>query len=617
MPGILVAVGGISIERMRAATKKLAHVPTHESSVDTISSELAIGWAGPPGRVESHAWTADPGKEVYVWRFGHSFKGGGQPAPIGAPGILRDYMSAGVAACFEYEGSFVIVIADKRDNRLYVVPDRVCSQPLYYTRHGEQVVIGPEVKALAAVTGVTPSFSTEGVVGFLCAGYNIGAQTLFRGIERLEVGKMLEITLRGPRQMSVPRFWKLDFSSRDKLVHRREAEDALFQAIKDAHRVLLADKPAFQILLSGGADSRGMLGACSVLGTLPDKAVTWGLFEDVPRSDVSISKALAARFGIPWDFIYTQTDNFVENCEQWAYVSELSNDNFGWYAEGFGTLLYLQERGFACSFIGDESWGVQGFAYNEMHAYGLVLTPNVPASLLALMPANRHDAASASYLDNIRAIMRDCEDEDWTDRKDFLYLHARVARFIFALGYNRGHVTEHRRPFLTRGVLDVVRRLPAEFRVYKNLYRSMLKRHLPETMRVPYATVSSLPDWNHDLRAKERLRRHFLGLLHDPLIATGALGGVIETAQFRVLRDAYFAQTPTPVLRRTPASKVLKMQVREVVWRQPLYRYVDRWRNARSQGGPLQRAKAEPVDILRRVAILVLLERQLSRFTVG
>jgi hypothetical protein len=286
----------------------------------------------------------------------------------------------------------------------------VCTQPLYYTRNGDDIVIGPEIKALATAIGITPTLSTQGIVGFLSAGYNIGAQTLFAGIQRLEVGKMLEIALDRPRQLSVRRFWKLDFSSTDKITHRRDAEDALFQSIKDAHRLLLADKPAFQILLSGGADSRGILGACSVLGTLPAKAVTWGLLKDVPRSDASISRALADRFEVPWQFILTQTDNFVDNCEQWAYVSELSNDNFGWYAEGFGTLRYMQETGYPCSFIGDESWGCQGFAYDESHAYGKVLPANVPTSLLSLMPENRRDTAAASYVENLRETMRDCED---------------------------------------------------------------------------------------------------------------------------------------------------------------------------------------------------------------
>jgi hypothetical protein len=237
------------------------------------------------------------------------------------------------------------------------------------------------------------------------------------------------------------------------------------------------------------------------------------------------------------------------------------------------------------------------------------LNPAVPPSLLAVLRAPTREAASEAYLANIRAAMRDCTATDWNDRKDFLYLHGRVARFIFALGYNRGLATEHRRPFLTRAVLDVVRRLPAELRVHKNVYRTMLKRHLPETMRAPYASVNSLPDWGNDLRANESLRRCFLGILHDPVLETGTLAELLDTTRFSALRDAYFAEAPVPVARKASAKQILKAQIKEVMWRSPAYKYIDRWTHARS----VSLSSVAPVDLLRRVAVIVLLERQLGR----
>jgi len=427
----------------------------------------------------------------------------------------------------------------------------------------------------------------------------------------VEMRKMLEITLDRPRRCTARRFWKMDFSSTHKLTDRRDAEDALLQSIKHAHRLLLSDQPTFQILLSGGADSRGILATCCLLGVLPAKAISWGLLQDAPRSDAAIAKSLAERCGVPLDFIATRAETFIENCEQWAYVSELSNDNFGWYGEGFGTLRYLDQVGYPCSLIGDEAWGWQGFAYDEPHAYSKVLAPSVPASLLGLMHENCREAAASSYLANLREVMRDCHDTDWTDRKDFFYLHARVARFIMALGYHRGQALEQRRPFLTRGVLDVVQRLPAQFRVYKNLYLTMLQRYWPKAARAPYPSVNSLIDWNYELRMNASLRDCFLQILHDPLIETGSLGDLIDPGRFRALRDAFFAQRPAPLSRRSRASGIIKSHVKQLFRRQPIYKHVDRWANSRPDDRPAP--TLPPLDILRRVAIVVLLERQLER----
>jgi hypothetical protein len=617
MPGILIKVGDLSFERFERGVEKLRHLRFHAGEAQRLSPELAIGWAGPQERVQHCSWPADTGAEVHVWRYGHTFVGGARPAAIGAAEILRDYLAGGVSACCEYEGAFVIVIADQRAGRLYVVPDRLCTQPVHYERRADCIVIGPEVKALAATFGSAPALSREGVVGFLAAGYNLGAQTLFSGVRRLELGKLLEIRLDASRSVTERRFWKLEFGSTDKFISRRDAEDALFQALLDSHRLLLADDPSFQMLLSGGADSRGMLGVCSVIGSLPAKAVTWGLLHEAPRSDASISRLLAERFGVPWEFITTRTADFVDNCEQWAYVSELANDNFGWYTEGFGALNHLRETGHPNSLIGDEVWGWQGFGYSEAQAYGKVLPPGPPASLLALMKPSLRDAAAAAYAYDLQETMRDCADADWTDRKDFLYLHGRVARFIFSLGYYRSHATELRRPYLTKPVLDVVRRLPTEFRVYKNLYQSMLRRRLPQTVQAPYASVNSLPDWGYDLRTDERLKTCFLALLTDPVIQTGVLSELLDMTALRALRDDYFGATAQPMARRTPASAILKSRLQEVLRRQPGYKRLDRWLYTRRRGRAQPGITAQPIDLLRRVAILGLLERQLHRFAAA
>lgn len=609
MPGIAVAVGSIALERFRSAVRKLEHIPAHRSYATSIGPELAIGWAGSPERLQSQSWRDGQGGHVDLWRYGHTFRDGVKPGPVDASEILRAYLDGGIEACFDYEGSFSIVVADTRSNRLYIVPDRLGTHPLYYTRRGDDIVIGPEVKVLATALNVVPRFSQDAVVGFLSVGYNLGDQTIFGDIKRLELGQMLEISLDVPRKLAARRFWKIDYDTPDKLTNRHDAEDALFEAIKQGHRVLLSDKPAFQLLLSGGADSRGILGTCSTLGMLPGKAVTWGLMPDLPRSDASVSRTLAEHFGVSWDFIVTRTDDFIDNCEKWAYVSELSSDNFGWYAEGFTTLNYMHDMGYSCSFIGDEVWGWLGFAYDEAQAHARVVNPSVPSSVLELLREPKRETVSESYSAHLRSVMRDCTATDWDDRKDFLYLHGRVARFVFALGYYRGLGTEQRRPFLTRAVLDVVRRLPAEFRVRKNLYRTMLKRHLPETMRVPCSCVDSLPDWGYDLRAQGPLSRCFREILQDPDVETGVLGELFDTNRFGAVRDAYFAGTPVPVGRMVSAKQLLKRQIKQTMWCSPAYKYIDPLMHERSGAS----ASLSSADLLRRVAVIVLLERQLER----
>jgi hypothetical protein len=176
-------------------------------------------------------------------------------------------------------------------------------------------------------------------------------------------------------------------------------------------------------------------------------------------------------------------------------------------------------------------------------------------------------------------------------------------------------VLDQRRPHLAGCVLEVVQRLPAAFRVYKNLYLTMLQRYLPKPVRAPYPSVNSLIDWNFELRMNAALRDCFLQILHDPLIESGSLGDLIDPGRFRALRAAFFAQRPAPVSRRSRASGIVKSHAKHLVWRNPIYQHVDRWAHSRPDDMPPP--TIPPLDILRRVAIVVLLERQLHRFPVA
>ena len=66
--------------------------------------------------------------------------------------------------------------------------------------------------------------------------------------------------------------------------------------------------------------------------------------------------------------------------------------------------------------------------------------------------------------------------------------------------------------------------------------------------------------------------------------------------------------------RTIPASKLFKSQLKEGLRTNPAFKYVDRALNRRHANDSVMRTQAQSVDILRRVAILVLLERQLHRF---
>jgi hypothetical protein len=252
-------------------------------------------------------------------------------------------------------------------------------------------------------------------------------------------------------------------------------------------------------------------------------------------------------------------------------------------------------------------------AGGEKEAVDFVLPSRLPMEMRRTLHAGQLDECEEIYNGEIQNILSECENEGLEDRKDFLYLHGRVARFIFSLGYYKELAVELRRPFLAGNVLDVVRHMPAKFRVNKNAYVSMLKRRFPRAMRVPGPTVSSLPDWEYDLRTKPEIRGFFLEYLSLERIGSGVLRELLEPRAFAKVRDDFFqAEVQAMPSSRSGRIRRIKKEVSSFAHRS---RALDRWYKA------IRKENRKPFrstfDFLRCVALITLLEEQLDRLGGG
>lgn len=614
MPGIVGLVGPADSGRVAAALEKISYLETYEATVFPLSPTLSLGYAGRPSQRDFATSGNDGQSQLSVLVYGTVFSPYPRPHRVPASQILKDYRTGRFEKLREvYDGSFVIVVVDVGNQRLHVATDRVGTQPVYYRQAQGVLAFGPEVKALIAATDSDAELSEPGLINLLVTGYNPGDRTLFADVHALEPGSLLTCDLL-KYTISRERYWKIVYEPAPTLGRRGVATEALFESTRRAHELHLADGPHdFDLFLSGGLDSRGILGVLDQMGAKPNRALGWGMRDDIPGSDAWIAKRLAGEFQVDFSFLPYDTDQLAEIAGEWIYVSELVNDNIGRYGEGMGAIRNFYSTGADFTFIGDEAWGWHGYAGNETEARALVLPSSLPPQLRSILRSDQVDRFESLYDESIGRIMRPCENTDPTDRKDFLYLHGRVARFIFTLGYYREISSEMRRPFLSNGVLEVVRRLPREYRVHKNLYVSMLKRFLPRTMKYPEMDVPSLPDWSYDLRYKEPLRNYFLDLLDFSNLENSPLGTMIDRTAFERVRDEFFSSQVRPMNRQASTKLRLKRAARQAVVTRPrLDRFLTR---ARTQMAPASPSNA--IDPLWRIALCVLLQRNLGRFRLG
>jgi asparagine synthase (glutamine-hydrolysing) len=158
--------------------------------------------------------------------------------------------------CFSrMRGMFGVALWNDADQRLVLARDRMGIKPLYFTRRGEDLYFGSELKAIFVHPEIERSLSLEGLDCYLSLNYVPCPWTLVDGIEKLPPGHYMEWR-RGA--VSTQCYWRLPFRSEkewDTPDACAELDRLLRQSVAEH---LLSDVP-LGVWLSGGIDSSTVL----------------------------------------------------------------------------------------------------------------------------------------------------------------------------------------------------------------------------------------------------------------------------------------------------------------------------------------------------------------------
>ena len=607
MPGILGLISNTSATmELDVCLAAVRHFDWYRSSEFHPAPNVSFGAVYRKQSVVDIDYFEEDNSGICVLLFGFVLEALPSPRRLSAEHLFQAFKSKGFGDWDRFDGSFTCAIYDRRLSKLHLISDRLGTLPLYYGKSSESFAFAPEAKGILARPEFTPSFDMKSVATFLTAGYCLGSRTLFDGISVMRPASVLTVDTT-TLAIETQQYWNLKYERRRELENDANAESALYHALIESHSVITCDDPqCTAILLSGGWDSRGMLAFMKKAGRHFDSALTWGYRDDIPLSDATVARELASRYHIPFQFTSYSTDTFVDNAESWCYISELANDNFGWYAEGAGVLANAYDKSVQGLFVGDEIWGWGNDVANEDEMRAEVLPPHLPETVGSLLKQNIVASATESYDTAINDIMRGCDSDCLNDRKDYLYLYGRVARFIFSIGYYKEHAIPIRRPFLSSGVIDVISGLSPSQRINKRLYRSMLRHFAPEVAEVPLAHVNSLPDWDYDLRNKAQLRDYLIGLLDAQLLLAGPLSDILDINAVVELQRHEFFRSMKPV-RRTPNRT--RQLVGDVLRSGPIGHLLKRKLRPITKSHPA----ASAFNVLQRVALLSLLAQTFPR----
>lgn len=535
---------------------------------------------------------------------------GGQWHRYTAAELAAAYLERGLPAVSGLDGSYQLLIRDEPAGRLHFFNDRIGSRYMQYARCDAGVAFAPEAKALFRLLPLKPRMDFTGMVSFLNLGYPIGTSTLFEGVRLLAPAHRWTLDLQ-TGAVEQARTWVQRFEP-DRRLTLRTAANLLFEALQATHQAPLG--PAGErsaIALTGGYDSRLVLGMLQRLGRSPVEALTWGATDEVPGSDVTVARELARLAGVPHRFCRYAPDRVPVQARAWCVVSELASDNLGFYAAGPG---FLEENAATAEavYLGEHVIGISGLPATVEEAIETVtrISRNGLRSALTgiLTPAGRQRMQQILWRE-LEALVAECSSARPKDVQDHLYLRVDTFHWLCSPAFYKEPMRTPRRPLFLGPVMEVTTRLPETLRVDKRVLAAVLQSRLPALMAPGLMCTDSLPDWNYASRCVESFRAFLESRTRREALATLPWDGVLDATAAEALVADFFRATPQPLNRRPESVRFW------VQWRgrllgvpglgpalQRLQPALRRWKS------PRVRVLANPLRVITRLAQLRLLQ---------
>lgn len=205
--------------------------------------------------------------------------------------IVHAYEAYGGEFPKHLNGMFAIALHDSAKRRLFLVRDHVGIKPLYYALTDKHMIWGSEIKVLLATDMMERNLDIDSLGQFLAWEYVPGEATLFKGINKLEPGRMIEIRLDRPACKPVT-YWDVPDGSPPSRMSEGDWEEAVDQKLKESvQRQLVSDVP-LGAFLSGGVDSSMVVASMGKA-----KAFSIG-FDDPTYNELPYARKVAAHLGV-------------------------------------------------------------------------------------------------------------------------------------------------------------------------------------------------------------------------------------------------------------------------------------------------------------------------------
>jgi hypothetical protein len=518
--------------------------------------------------------------------------------------IYRLYEKEGVNFAAHLKGSFVTVIIDEDQDAVLVANDKIASKPLFYFDDGRTIYFSPEIKSLLLVPSLTRKLNLAALADFLGTGYFTMGHTAVEDIKWLDNATVLKITKGGVIQH---KYWELEYRTEEASGGEDEEksldhyQQRFVELLRQAFRRSLRYDGRYGILLSGGYDSRGILGFyLEEKGAQGLHTITWGQKEDIPHSDCAIARQLAQKLGADHRFYELRAEDAVAAFYNFILLGEGLTWNL-WPLDVYDGIR--EKQGVDIVLRGDRPIGSDDpylihDEYTVLQQAGIRYFRDTETYPRVLKP---HYYQQFDQLDQEtkRYVSSKCPERDLLDRMDWLYVDVRMKYYLNPLNYVKNTAVESFRPLLDDDILEFVATMPRKFRIGLALWRKIVCETFPD-LDEEFASVRNDIHWAAALRSSPELQRF---VYRELVEKESALDEFIDRDGLVNELDAFFATSQASaeagaVPRQRPMANARKRVAQRLIKMSPeLFRHAhrsfysfNRWMNRPMYLAPTQAA---------------------------
>jgi asparagine synthase (glutamine-hydrolysing) len=438
-------------------------------------------------------------------------------------------------------GSFVVVIVDEDEDVVLIANDRIAAKPLFHFNDGRAIYFGPEMKSLFLTPSLERKLNLVAVADFFANGYFTREHTLIEGLETVEKATVLKITTGG---VARHKYWEFGLEKGGKDRGLEYYQETLAGLLRQAVRRHLRTDNTYGVLLSGGYDSRAILGC--YLEERADQelhTVSWGREEDIPNSDCAIAKRLAQKLGADHGFYKLSAEEIIDNFRDFVLLGEGLTD----FPESYDVFHAIKEQqNIGIVLRGDECFGYSRWApvHDELsmfRALDLRSLQYIKEYQRVLKPSY-YQLFCDLDADTMRHLSSRCNATNIHNRKDFFYLDVRLKHYLNPLNYVKNFALESFTPLLDHEILDFVSTLPLRYRLGKRFWRETVVETFPELYEEVAQRRNDI-DWAASFKSSPKLQRF---VYRELIEEQNIFSEFVDIDSLKSELDAFFApHTPS------------------------------------------------------------------------